>query len=225
MASPKPKAILFDLLTALMDSWTIWDVSIPSSEKHISTGMNWRKHYIDLIYGLNGPYKSYESLVQQAAKDVGLSEAAPEALVKNWDQIVMFEETPDVLAKLKEKGFKLGIVTNCSKELGHRAVKNCEKVMREKTGRNFEFDAVVTAEESGFYKPQPRPYWDTLAKLGVKPEEALFVAGSSNDVPGASGVGMNVVWHNKAGLDKKSNILPLREGKTLDEALLDVLAA
>ena len=100
---------------------------------------------------------------------------------------------------------------------------NCERSLSEKTGREFRFDAVVTAEESGCYKPEPKPYEDALAKLGVRPEEALFVAGSANDIPGASGVGMRVVWHNKAGLERKGNVMPMREGTTLDEALRDVL--
>jgi 2-haloacid dehalogenase len=220
----KPKAILFDLFTALADSWTIWDLSVPEAERHISTGFNWRKHYIELTYS-SGVYKPYESLVRQAAKDVGLSEAAPERLLQNWDKITLFPETPDVLARLRETGFKLGIVTNCSKELGYRTVGNCEKTMRESTGGEFSFDVVITAEESGYYKPEPKPYKDALEKLRMRPEEVLFVAGSSSDIPGASGVGMKVVWHNKAGLERKGDVLPMREGKTLDEALRDVLTA
>ena len=51
------------------------------------------------------------------------------------------------------------------------------------------------------------------------PEEALFVAGSAADVPGASGVGMRVVWHNRVGLPPKPGATPLREARRLDAAL------
>lgn len=219
----QPKAIIFDLLTALLDSWTVWDASIPPAERSISTGQHWRKEYLNLTYGCDA-YKPYEELVAQSAQNVGLSTTCPRNLLDNMDNIGPWSEVPEVLAILHKRGLKLGVVTNCSNELGLRVVRNCEKVVREVTkNKDFRFDEVVTAEESGFYKPNPKPYLDVLEKLGVSPEEALFVAGSSADIPGASGVGMRVVWNNHIGLSRKNDVLPLREGKDLREALGDVL--
>jgi len=81
------------------------------------------------------------------------------------------------------------------------------------------FDAIVTAEDVGFYKPRPEPYRAVLAALNVPAEEALFVAGSSADVAGAARVGMPVVWHNRVGLPVRPGPKPLREAVTLDAAL------
>jgi hypothetical protein len=53
----------------------------------------------------------------------------------------------------------------------------------------------------------------------VDAHEALFVAGSSADVPGAASVGMPVVWHNRVGLPARPESAPLREASTLDAAL------
>ena len=214
----KPKALVFDLLTALLDSWSIWDASIPDAEKHIASGQTWRKRYLDLTYGC-GAYVEYESLVQQSAKDMGLSKAAPQALVERWDTVRPWREVPEVLATLKQQGYLLGVVTNCSNDLGIRAMRNCEAAI----GDGFRFDAVVTAEESGFYKPSPKPYEDVLERLGVDAADTVFVAGSAADIPGASGVGMQVVWNNHVGLAKKTDIKPWREGSRLDEALGDLL--
>jgi len=223
MADFKPKAIIFDLLTALLDSWAIWDAAIPENENSITTGQAWRKHYLEITYGCDA-YKPYEDLVRQSAKDVGLSPSAPKTLLERIDEIVPWPEVPEVLAQLKGLGYKLAVVTNCSNELGHRAISNCEKAVREMTDmKGFEFDQTVTAEESGYYKPNPKPYRDTLQKLDVAAEEALFVAGSSMDVPGASDVGMRVAWHNHVGLPRWNERVPWREGKTLGEALGDVL--
>lgn len=219
----QPKAIIFDLLTALLDSWTVWDAAIPESEKSITDGQTWRKEYLNLTYGC-GAYKPYEDLVAQSAQNVGLSPQCPQNLLKNMDSIAPWSEVPKVLATLKNRGFLLGVVTNCSNELGLRAVRNCERVVRDTTGHEgFKFDEVVTAQESGFYKPNPKPYLDVLRKLGVSADEALFVAGSSADIPGASGVGMRVVWNNHVGLARKNDVLPWREGKDLVEALGDIL--
>jgi FMN phosphatase YigB (HAD superfamily) len=57
----------------------------------------------------------------------------------------------------------------------------------------------------------------------VTAKDVLFVAGSSGDVVGAAAAGMKVVWNNHIGLDPKPSSNPLREGKTLDEALVDFL--
>ena len=59
---------------------------------------------------------------------------------------------------------------------------------------------VVTAEEAGTYKPDPRPYRIALQRLQCAPASVLFVAGSAADVPGASAVGMPVFWHNRRHL-------------------------
>lgn len=64
--------VLFDLLTALLDSWTLWN-SVAGSEQ---MGRTWRMAYLKATYGC-GPYRPYETLVEEAALEVGLgSEAA-----------------------------------------------------------------------------------------------------------------------------------------------------
>lgn len=126
---PCPKALVFDLLTALLDSWSVWDTSIPNLEKHITSGSNWRKQYLDLTYGC-GAYVDYETLVERSAINVGLSTSAAKSLIKNWDNIQPWLEVPQVLEKLKKQGYTLAIVTNCSNELGMRAIKNCEAAVK-----------------------------------------------------------------------------------------------
>jgi 2-haloacid dehalogenase len=199
-----PKAIIFDLLTALLDSWSVWNAAAGDEE----SGRRWRARYLELTYGC-GVYRPYETLVAEAARDAGLSAAAPAELQARWDSLAPWPEVPGVLRRLKARGFLLGVATNCSIELGRRAAARC----------GVPFDAVVTSEEAGFYKPRPEPYRTVLAALNVTPEQALFVAGSSADVPGAAGVGMQVVWHNRAGLPARPGPAPLREGRTLNEVL------
>ena len=199
----QPKAIIFDLLTALLDSWTLWNQAAGDSPPR---GLEWRKAYLELTYGC-GSYRPYEELVEQAARQVGLGPEAPEYLLQHWDDLKPWPESLSVLERLRSKGFKVGVVTNCSDELGRRAA------------RFFGFDAVVTAEGAGYYKPHVKPYEDILAKLDVRAEDAFFVAGSAADVPGAAGVGMKVVWHNRVGLQAKGDVLPLKEGATLEDVL------
>ncbi|KAM0351817.1 hypothetical protein ACHAPU_002329 [Fusarium lateritium] len=212
----RPKAIVFDLLTGLLNSWDIWDVSTPS--KTHEEGGRWRQRYLEITFG-TGIYKPYEDLVKQAAAEVGLPASAPEALLKNWPEIKAWDEVPSVLQGLRAQGYKLGVITNCSKQMGHVAIHATERQASVGFDKPFTFDATITAEESGFYKPVKEAYHSLLPQLGVQPEDVLFVAGSAGDVGGATRAGMKVVWHNKIGLSKKGDAVPLRESKTLDDAL------
>jgi HAD superfamily hydrolase (TIGR01509 family) len=64
-------------------------------------------------------------------------------------------------------------------------------------GLKEHFHHIVISEEHGWCKPHPQIFADTLAGLGVKPEEALFIGDSPfEDVAGAKGVGMDAVWVN-----------------------------
>jgi len=68
--SPRPErtfdAILFDLLTALLDSWTLWNIVAGSPEN----GRKWRVAYLRRTYE-TGAYRRYETLVAEAAAEVG----------------------------------------------------------------------------------------------------------------------------------------------------------
>ena len=177
-------AVVFDLLTALIDSWTLWNAAAGSPD----AGLRWRRKYLELTYG-QGAYRPYEDIVRTAAEQSGVGLHSAAELVRRWDELPPWPETADVLRDLAQR-VPLGVATNGSIELGTRAAARC----------GIAFAAIVTAEEAGFYKPRPEPYRAVLAKLGTASERTLFVAGSAADVPGAKGVGMPVYWHNRMGL-------------------------
>ncbi|KAG8161220.1 hypothetical protein KVR01_009484 [Diaporthe batatas] len=213
----RPKAIVFDLLTALLDSWSLWDASTPSGTPE--EGRRWRKQYLELTFGAGAyaaPSTAYETLVRQSARDAGLPDSAPVALLRGWEPgLHAWPEVARVLAALRGGGYRLGVVTNCSAELGRAAVRRAEECV----GGGFRFDAAVAAEESGFYKPVRAAYEAVYPELGVGADEVLFVAGSAGDVQGATDAGMRVVWHNRVGLARKGDAVAMREGRTLDDAL------
>jgi 2-haloacid dehalogenase len=201
----KYDAVAFDLLTALLDSWTLWNDVAGSPED----GMRWRRRYLEITYGC-GAYRPYEALVREAARDAGLPESLAERLERRWNELKPWPEAPGVLARLP---VPLAVATNCSARLGRQAA--------DRVGVTFE--VVVTAEGAGFYKPRPEPYRAVLAALGTAPERTLFVAGSASDVPGARGVGMPVYWHNRIGLPPRDGVRPDHLRPTLD-ALADLFA-
>ena len=186
----KYDAVIFDLLTALIDSWTLWNTVAGSPE----AGMKWRRRYLEITYGC-GAYRPYETLVREAARDVGLPERLGDKLEERWDELAPWPEAPAILEKIP---VPLAVATNCSNRLGLRAASRVGVL----------FSLVETAESVGFYKPRPEVYSAVLQKLGTAPERTLFVAGSASDVPGAKGVGMPVYWHNRVGLAPRDDARP-----------------
>lgn len=194
------EGILFDLLSALLDSWSLWDRLAGSPE----SGRDWRLHYLHLSYGA-GPYRPFESLVAEAATEVGLHGSLAQEMVNEWDQLRPWPEVPRVLSSLSK--YKMGVVTNCSEELAHRAAKRV----------GSPFPVVVSAERAGAYKPNPEPYRLALRELGLPPERVLFVAGSPYDVAGAAQVGLKAFWHNRAGLAAHGASAASRTAQNLED--------
>lgn len=198
------RVVLFDLLSALLDSWALWDRMAGSS----GAGRRWRFRYLQLTYAAEH-YSPYETLVLRAAREVGLEDKVAGELIERWDELRPWPEVGEVLHRLQQV-VPTAVVTNCSEELARRAVA-CSGTA---------FPVVVSAERAGFYKPRPEPYRLALAELGVKAEEVLFVAGSAYDVPGAQRVGMQVFWHNRLGLSRPEQVgAPLAEAETLSPLL------
>ena len=195
-------AILFDLLTALLDSWTVWNEAAGSEEQ----GRKWRAEYLNCTYGC-GAYRPYEMLVRQAAEAVGLDASVALALERNWPRLEPWPDVRPVLSALA-RTHRLGIVTNCSERQGHIAT--------ERVG--VPFDAIVTSEAAGFYKPHPRPYQLALERLGLPAGRVLFVAGSAYDLFGTHAVGLDTYWHNRVGLSAPAGApRPIVKCRTLEE--------
>jgi 2-haloalkanoic acid dehalogenase type II len=178
-------AVAFDLLTGLLDSWTLWDRVAGNPE----AGRSWRSRYLELTYSA-GAYRSYEDLVSESARASGVPAAAAQDLVLGWDDLLPWPEEHAVLGELAARGFPLAVVTNCSEWLARRAVARV----------GVDFAVVVSAERAGYYKPRPEPYRLMLDEVGQTAGRVLFVAGSPFDVVGAAAIGMDVFWHDRIGL-------------------------
>ena len=194
------KAVLFDLLTGLLDSWTVWN-RVAGSE---AAGRKWRAAYLELTYGC-GAYRPYEMLVAEAARASGLNEGLAKLLEEEWHSIAPWPEAAGILRQIK---LPLGIVTNCSERLGRAAAA--------RVGGSF--GVIVTSERAGFYKPDPRPYRLALSELKLEPDDVLFVAGSGFDLVGTGRVGLDTYWHNRVGLKRPERAPPpMHESRSLHD--------
>ena len=175
----------FDLLTALLDSWTLWE-AVAAEAGAPGRGRPWRETALRLVTAA-GDYRPYEGLVAAAAVEVGLAADHAARLLARWGELRAWPEVPGVLGRLPPP---LATATNCPEALARAGA----------AALGDPFAVVVSAERAGAYKPDPRPYRLALAELGLPPARVLFVAGSPHDAVGAARMGMPVVWVNRLGL-------------------------
>lgn len=183
MESPRFSAVAFDLLTALVDSWSLW-IEVAGNEP---LGRRWREASLRRVTSA-GAYRPYEDIVAEATHEVGLPAERTEALLSGWGRLRPWPEASAVLERLA--GMRLAVVTNCSQRLA-------ESAARATAGQ---FEVIVSAERAGVYKTDARAYQCALDALGLPASQVLFVAGSAHDVPGAGQLGMPVYWSNRQRL-------------------------
>ncbi len=201
---PRYDAVGFDLLTALLDTLPLWRSAAGDDD----TGTRWHTANQRLLRGR--PYRAFDDLVHESANEVGLGRAHATTLLSRWGEAEPWPDTRRALISLGDT--PRFIVTNCSQKLGERAAKQAG-----------EFAFVMTAEQAGAYKPDPRPYRAALAAIGVEARRVLFVAGSSHDVGGAKRLGMDVYWANRLGAPPPGDAAPLVHSSDLGKlaAMLD----
>ncbi|MFT4583969.1 MAG: HAD superfamily hydrolase (TIGR01549 family) [Gammaproteobacteria bacterium] len=95
----------------------------------------------------------------------------------------------EFLSELKDH-YKIGLLSNFDHGVTARRI-------LERDGAARHFDPIVISDEHGWRKPHPKIFLDTLATLGVGPEDALYVGDSvSDDIAGAKGAGIDIAWVN-----------------------------
>jgi 2-haloacid dehalogenase len=123
-----------------------------------------------------------------------------------------FKEVPEVLKSLKNKNYKLAILSNGTPSLLNELVQS--------NNLNDLFDDIFSIEEVGVYKPDSKVYDLPIKKYNIKKNEVAFLSANTWDVSGGGNYGYNSIWVNRSNnifdsLDFKPNI----EIKSLHELL------
>ena len=112
-----------------------------------------------------------------------------EDLLQAYMTLSCYSEVPDVLDRLKRKGIRCAILSNGSPQMLSSAVKN--------SGLSEFFDAVISVDMIGQYKPDPRVYRLAVDELKVEKSKIAFQSSNAWDAAGANAYGFNVVWVNR----------------------------
>jgi FMN hydrolase / 5-amino-6-(5-phospho-D-ribitylamino)uracil phosphatase len=130
-----------------------------------------------IIEGMGGEGDTYAAAVEMEGR---------------WSHSAHFELYDDalpVLALLRERGLKIGLLSNSSRDLDEFV-----------THHRLDVDAVLTSHAHGKTKPHETIFRALLDLLGVEPAEAVMVGDTiEDDVEGAQAVGMRAVLLDREG--------------------------
>jgi 2-haloalkanoic acid dehalogenase type II len=171
LREPRPQAVLFDLLMAVMNSPAVW----AAAAGHAGLGLSWRDDVTDRMRRANR-YVPYETLVAEAAAGLGMPPSSVKSLQAEWRRM---QPWPDAAA-IAHLSLPYAFVTNCSAEAARDAAAH--------SGLSPQF--TLSAEEAGWFKPRPQVYRAACLRIGSVPERTVFVAGAAYDAEGALGAGL-----------------------------------
>ena len=123
-----------------------------------------------------------------------------------------FPEVKEVLKNLKEKKYKISILSNGTPDLLDGLVKSndLEKM----------FDDIFSIEKVGIYKPDGKVYDMPIKKYKVKKNEVAFLSANTWDVSGAGNFGFNAIWVNRnKNIFDKLDYIPHNEINNLNGLL------
>ncbi len=129
-------------------------------------------------------------------------------LMQAYLELSCYPEVPSVLNGLKDRGFRCAVLSNGSPRMLGSAVEN--------SGLQDVFDAVISIDAIGIYKPDPSVYQMAVDQLGVTPSEIAFQSSNAWDAAGAGAFGFKVAWINRFGQQ------PERLGIVADAELKDL---
>ncbi len=160
------------------------------------------QHHPELEYDEEIWIAFTERIVRGMGGEGEAARACAAEMVRAWEvhgNFELYEDVLPVLARLREHGLKLGLVSNSGRDMvafvAHHAL---------------DVDAAIASGEHGKTKPHESIFRAVLDRLGVPPREASMVGDSpEDDVDGARALGMTAFLVDRDGrYAERDDVLP-----------------
>ena len=151
-----------------------------------------------------------EDSLDKSIKAYDIDPSMKNELLNLYKVLSPFKEVPETLKILKEKDFKLAILSNGTPSLLDELVKS--------NNLNDLFDDIFSIEEVGIYKPDSKVYDLPIKKFKIEKNEVAFLSANTWDVSGGGNYGFNSIWVNRSnGIFDNLDYKPKNEIKNLNE--------
>ena len=205
------KAIIFDAYG------TLFDVNSAAEKCKDKIGAKWegfanfwRTTQLEYTWlrSLMGRHKDFwqitEDSLDKSMKTFNIEASMKNELLNLYKVLSPFKEVPETLKKLKEKNFKLAILSNGTPSLLAQLVKS----------NNIDnlFDDLFSIEEVGIYKPDAKVYDLPIKKYKIEKSQVAFLSANTWDVSGGGNYGYQSIWVNR-----NNNIFDILDYKPINQ--------
>ena len=213
------KAIIFDAYGTLFDVNSAAEKCKDKiGDKWESFANFWRTTQLEYTWlrSLMDRHKNFwqvtEDSLDKSMKVFDIDPSMRNELLNLYKILSPYREVPGTLKALKEKKFKLAILSNGTPSLLDQLVKS--------NHLDNLFDDIFSIEQVGIYKPSSRVYDMPIKKYNISRSEVAFLSANTWDVSGGGNYGYQSIWVNRNNnifdnLDYKPN----HEIKDLSELL------
>jgi len=194
------KACLFDAYGTLFDIHSpVGRAAESLGDKAQAVSQTWRDKQLQYTW-LRSLMRAHADFWQVTgeALDYGLDlhgiedDTIHDKLMQAYLTLDAYPDAAPALAKLKSAGLKTAILSNGSPRMLAAAIASA--------GIGDSFDAVLSVEDVGVYKPDPRVYQMAVDRFAVGRREICFVSANGWDASGAAHFGFEVAWLNRFAL-------------------------
>ena len=190
------KAIIFDAYG------TLFDVNSAAEKCKDKIGDKWepfanfwRTTQLEYTWlrSLMGRHKDFwqitEDSLNKSMKAFNIDSSMKNELLNLYKILSPYKEVSETLKVLKEKKFKLAILSNGTPSLLNELVKS--------NNLNNVFDDLFSIEEVGIYKPNSKVYDIPVQKYQIEKNEIAFLSANTWDVSGGGNYGYQSIWVNR----------------------------
>ena len=216
------KAIIFDAYGTLFDVNSAAEKCKDKiGDKWEGFANHWRTTQLEYTWlrSLMKRHKDFwqvtEDSLDKSMKAYEIDSSMRNELLNLYKILSPFNEVPEVLKSLKEKNYKLAILSNGTPSLLDELVKS--------NNLEYIFDDIFSIEEVEVYKPDSKVYDIPIKKYNIKKNDVAFLSANTWDVSGGGNYGYNSIWVNrKNNTFDNLDYVPKHQIKDLSK-LLDIL--
>ena len=190
------KAIIFDAYGTLFDVNSAAEKCKDKiGDKWQAFANFWRTTQLEYTWlrSLMGKHKDFwqvtEDSLDKSMKTFAINNSMKNELLDLYKILSTFDEVPVVLRNLKEKKYKLAILSNGTPTL-------LREMVRSNKLDNI-FDDLFSIEQVGIYKPNYKVYDMPVKKYNIKKNEVAFLSSNTWDVSGGGNYGYKAIWVNR----------------------------
>ena len=130
-----------------------------------------------------------EDSLDKSMKVFGVDKNMKNELLNLYKVLSPYPEVKNVLESLKDRNFKLAILSNGTPDLLNELVTS--------NNLNNLFDDLFSVEEVKVFKPDSKVYEIPTKKYNIKANQIIFLSSNTWDVSGGGNFGYNSVWVNR----------------------------